>query len=120
LQNAIGSKNILKANRIAWYFGANPKENPLIKTITILYSYFSKLLIYHQLKNKSQNKVAAALSIHPFFVKDYQLAARNYSYNKLCGIISNLKEYDLKSKGVNNISITDGELLKELLFKILH
>lgn len=120
LQNAIGSKNVLKANRIAWYFGANPKENPLIKTITILYTYFSKLLIYHQLKDKSQNKVAAALSIHPFFVKDYQTAARNYSYNKLCGIISYLKEYDLKSKGVNNISITDGELLKELLFKILH
>lgn len=120
LQNAIGKKDVFKANQIAWYFGANPKENPLIKTITILYGYFSKLMIYHQLKDKSQNSVAAALSVHPFFVKDYQAAARNYTYAKLTRIISYLREYDLKSKGVNNISITDGELLKELLFKIMH
>ena len=120
LQNAIGKRDIFKANQIAGYFAANPKENPLIKTVTILYGYFSKLLIYQQLKDKSQNNAAAALSVHPFFVKDYQVAARNYNYAKLTRIISLLREYDLKSKGVNNISITDGELLKELLFKILH
>lgn len=120
LQNAIGSRNIEKANRIVNYFAANPKENPLIKTIAILYGFFSKLLIYHQLKDKSRNNVAAALSVGPYFVKDYQLAARNYNSRKLAGIISNLREYDLKSKGVNNLSATDGELLKELMFKILH
>jgi len=120
LQNAIGSRNISKANRIANYFAANPKENPLVKTITILFGYFSKLLIYQQLKDKSKNSVASALSVHPFFVKDYQVAARNYSLGKLTKIISLLREYDLKSKGVNNISTTDGELLKEFLFKILH
>jgi len=120
LQNAIGSRNISKANRIANYFAANPKENPLVKTITILFGYFSKLLIYHQLKDKSKNNVAATLSVNPFFVKDYQIAARNYSLGKLTSIVSLLREYDLKSKGVNNISTSDGELLKELLFKILH
>jgi len=120
LQNAIGTKNVLKANQIANYFAANPKENPLIKTVTILFSYFSKILIYHQLKDKSRNSVAAALSVNPFFVQDYQTAARSYSYQKLTSIISLLREYDLKAKGVDNVSTTDGELLKELLFKILH
>lgn len=120
LQNAIGTRNIVKANRIANYFAANPKENPLVKTIVIIFGYFSKLLIYHQLKDKSKNNVASALSVNPFFVKDYQIAARNYSFGKLILIISFLREYDLKSKGVNSISTNDGELLKELLFKILH
>lgn len=120
LQNAIGTKNILKANQIANYFAANSKENPLIKTVSILYGYFTKLMIFHQLTDKSRNNVASALSVNPFFVQDYQVAARNYSLQKLIKIIDLLKEYDLKTKGVNNISTSDGELLKELLFKILH
>ena len=120
LQSAIGTRNVLKANQIVNYFAANPKENPLVKTVTILFGYFSKLMIFHQLKDKSRNNVASALSINPFFVQDYQVAAKNYSLQKLISIIALLKEYDLKSKGVNNISTSDGELLKELLFKILH
>lgn len=120
LQNAIGTKNVLKANQIGNYFAANQKENSLVKTITILFGFFSKIMIYHQLKDKSRNSVASALSVNPFFVKDYQLAAKSYSLQKLSKIVSLLKEYDLKSKGVNNISTSDGELLKELLFKILH
>lgn len=77
-------------------------------------------MIFHQLNDKSRNNVASALSINPFFVQDYQVAAKNYNLQKLIKIIALLKEYDLKSKGVNNISTSDGELLKELLFKILH
>ncbi len=120
LQKAIGSKNVLKVNQIGNYFAANPKQTPLIKTVSILFGYFSKLMIYHQLTDKSRNSIASALSVNPFFVQDYQMAARNYSLQKLIKIIDLLKEYDLKSKGVNNISTSDGELLKELLFKILH
>lgn len=120
LQNAIGTKNVEKANRIVNYFAANTKENPLIKTIAIFYGYFTKLLLYHQLTDKSRNNVASALSVNPFFVKDFQIAAKNYNVKKLGKIISYLREYDLKSKGVNNISTPDGELLKEMMFKILH
>lgn len=120
LQNAIGAKDIVKANRIVNYYAANPKENPLIKTIALLYSYFTKLLIYHQLKDKSRNNVAAALSVNPFFVRDYQVAAKSYNNQKLVAIIAYLREYDLKAKGVDNISTPDGELFKELMFKILH
>jgi len=120
LQNAIGSRDVEKANRIVNYYAANPKDNPLIKTIALLYGFFTKLLIYHQLKDKSRNNVAAALSVGPFFVKDYQVAARNYNHKKLAAIIGYLREYDLKSKGVNNISTPDGELLREMMYKILH
>ena len=120
LQNAIGSRNILKANQIANYFAANPKDNPLVKTVSILNGFFGKLLIYQQLPDKSRNNAASALSVNPFFVKDYQVASRNYSKGKIAQIISLLREYDLKSKGVDNVSATDGELLREMLFKILH
>jgi DNA polymerase-3 subunit delta len=120
LQNALGSRNILKANQIGNYFAANPKENPLIRTIPILFGFFSRLMVYHQLEDKSKNNVASALSINPYFVRDYQVASRNYNLKKLTTVVSLLKEYDLKSKGVNNVSTSDGELLKELLFKILH
>lgn len=120
LQNAIGSRNIQKANRIVNYFASNPKDHSIIKTIALLYGFFSKLLIYQQLKDKSRNNAAAALSVSPFFIKDYQLAARNYNFAKLASIISCLREYDLKSKGVNNVSTPEGELLKEMIFKIMH
>ena len=120
LQNAIGTRNIVKANQIANYFAASPKENPLVKTILMLFSYFTKLLIYHQLTDKSRNSVASALSVSPAFVRDYEIAARNYNPKKLAAIVSLLREYDLKSKGVNNVSTSEGELLRELLFKILH
>jgi len=122
LQKALGKKDVLKANQIINYFAANPRENPLVKVIPLLFSYFSKILIYHHLPDKSRNNVAAALSINPFFVMDYQQAAANFSSGKVISIISILREYDLKSKGVdsNGTSFPDGELMKELIFRILH
>ena len=120
LQKALGSRDILKANQIINYFASNLKENPIVKVISILYGFFSKILIYHHLKNKSKNEIASALSINPFFVNDFQVGARNYSITKLSKIISCLREYDLKSKGVENISTSDGDLFKEMIYKILH
>jgi len=120
LQNALGARNIVKANRIITYFASNPKDNPLVKNIILLYGYFSKLLIYHSLTDKSNKEVASALSISPFFVNDYHSAARNYTFEQLTGIISLLREYDLKSKGLDNGSATEEDLTKELIYKILH
>ncbi|KAF0197068.1 MAG: DNA polymerase III subunit delta [Bacteroidetes bacterium] len=120
LQNALGARNIVKANRIITYFASNPKDNPLVKNIILLYGYFSKLLIYHSLPDKSNKEVASALSISPFFVNDYHSAARNYTFEQLTGIISLLREYDLKSKGVDSGSATEEDLTKELIYKILH
>ncbi len=120
LQNALREKNHLKAYRIAKHFASNPKDNPLILTITSLYSFFSKILLYHALKDKSKNNVASELKVHPFFVKDYQAAARNYSIMKTINIISYLRDYDMRSKGFGNNGTSHADLLRELLFKILN
>lgn len=120
LQNALGKKDIKRSNRIINYFAANKKDHPMVVTMTVLYSFFSKLMHYHFIKDKSERNVAAELRINPFFVKDYALAAKHYSPGKVARIISNLREYDLKSKGVNNSSAGEGDLMKELVYKILH
>jgi DNA polymerase-3 subunit delta len=120
LQNALASKDVLKANRIINYFADNQKNNNIVQTLSILYLFFSKILIYHSLADKSVNNVAANLKIPPFFVSDYVTAARSYNASKVMQVISLLREYDAKSKGFGNVSAGPGELLKELIFKILH
>jgi DNA polymerase-3 subunit delta len=120
LQKALARKDVVKANQIILYFAANPRENPLVKVIPILYAYFSKVLAYHYLPDKSKNSVASALSVNPFFVSDYQQAAKSFPIGKTVSVIALLREYDLRSKGVENASASDGELMKELIFKILH
>ncbi len=120
LQNALIKKDVLKANRIIQYFAQNQKSVHITSTISVLASFFIKVLNYHYLKDKSNNNVASVLKINPYFVKDYATAARNYSVRKVVYCISALREYDMKSKGYNNVSADAGELLKELIFKILH
>ncbi len=120
LQNALIKKDVLKANRIINYFEQNQKSNPIILTISSLYFFFRKLLIYHFLQDKSPRSAAAALQINPYFVKDYQMAAKSFNIKKTVAIISWLREYDMKSKGYDNVSTSPGDLLKELIFKIIH
>jgi DNA polymerase-3 subunit delta len=120
LQNAIGKRDVVKANRIINYFAGNQKNHPFVLTITILFAFFSRVLIYYWIKDKSKDNLAAQLGVRPFFVKDYVEAARNYNPNKVIEIISLLREYDLKSKGYKGTMIEPGDLLKELIFKILH
>jgi len=120
LQNAISSRNALKANQIVKYFAQNPKENPFILTVNALYSFFSKILLVHGTSDKSQQGIAKALKVHPFFAKDYITAAKAFNISKLVYIVAVLREYDLKSKGVNNNSMPEGELLREMIFKMIH
>jgi len=120
LQKALVARNVLKANRIIDYFEKNPKDNPFILTISLLFSFFNKIFMFHFLKDKSKGSVASALKINPYFVSEYELAAKRYPPAKLVEIFSILREYDLKSKGVGNSSATDGDLLKEMIFKIIH
>lgn len=118
-EEALGDKKSLKAFQIVKYFADNPKSNPLVLTLGALYQFFSKLLIYHSLQDKSRNSAVAALAINGFFLPKYQRAAKNYRMEKITRIISYLRECDTKSKGVNNSTTSDGELLKELTYKIL-
>jgi len=121
LQKAMGSGDVYKANLIVRHFAANQKTNPFVLTTTLLYQFFAKILIFHSLKDKSNdNGVAAELSVSPFFVRDYRSAAKRFSQPKTIHAISLLREYDLKSKGVNNASATHGELLKEMVFRMMH
>jgi len=120
LNKALGQQNVLKANRIVNYFAKNQKENPMGVTMVMLYSYFSKVMLYHFAKDKSRKTIAEALKINPFFVTDYEIAARNYNTARVYHIMGLLREYDLKSKGFGNVSTDNGELLRELVYKILH
>lgn len=120
LQNALGERDLLRANRIVNYFGANPSSNPIPVVISSLFSYFTKILNYHFLEDKSQNNVASVLQVHPFFVKTYVAAAKNYNIRKLVEIISILREYDMKSKGFGNVSASAADLQKEMIYRILH
>jgi len=121
LQNALGEKNVFKANQIIQYFGANAALNPIQKTIANLYFYFSKLFTYHFLKDKSERNVAAQLRLHPYIAKNYVMAAKRYSPTKLYEIMGILREYDLKSKGFEVSTMLDSaELQKEMIYKILH
>jgi DNA polymerase-3 subunit delta len=119
LQNAIGRRDVLQCNRIVNHFAANPKDNPIQMVLPSLYGYFIKVMIYHQLTDKGE--AASALKINPYFVRDYATAANNYPLGKLASCIGYLNDADLRSKGIRNAgTVTDGELLKELVFKIIH
>jgi DNA polymerase-3 subunit delta len=119
LQTALAKKDAYKVNQIINYFEANPKSNPIVLVLGNLNNYFTKVLSFHYLKDKSQQNVARELGVSPYFVKDYELAARSFNYSKTLDIISALREYDLKSKGVESTA-PHGELMKELMFRILH
>ncbi|WP_159799001.1 DNA polymerase III subunit delta [Flavobacterium sp. MK4S-17] len=118
LRKAIGEKDQLKAYKIADYFTQNPKDNPLVVTTGLVFGFFSQLLLYHGLKDKSPGNAAKVLKVNPFFLKDYDIALRNYPMKKVSAIVSALRDIDVKSKGVGANSISQGYLLKEMLVKI--
>ncbi len=121
LQRALGNRDVLKANRIINYFIANPRKNPLVVVIGTLYNYFSKVFIFHFMRNRSDSEISKALKLRSdYFLKEYKIAARNFNLSHTKRVIHLLKEYDLRSKGVDNDSTNEGELMKELVWKILH
>ena len=120
LRKAIGMKDSLKAHRIVNYFSQNPKDNPIVVTVSLLFSYFSQLLQYHGLSDKSKGNVAKHLKVNPYFVSDYALAAKNYPMKKVSHAISLIQETDVKSKGVGSLNVSHGDLLKELLVKLMN
>lgn len=121
LIKALAVKDVLKANRIAQYFEKKPKSNPIQMTLPVLFNYFSNLLICYYTKDRSETGLMTALGLRGTFqVKDYQTGMRNYSAMKIFNLIGDIRTTDARSKGVGNTSVPDAELLKELLYKILH
>lgn len=118
LQKALSSKDILKANRILDYFIANPKENPIQKILPNLFHYFARIASYQSIEDKKQ--AAKILGLYPAALNELREADKNYSVRKVEKIIHHLREADRRSKGVDNSETEDADLLRELLFKILH
>ena len=122
LQNAIVNRNVFKANQIVKYFDDNPKAGSIYKFLPMLFNYFQNLMIaYYAPQKQSQEGVAEWLELrNPWAAKDYMTGLRNYSGMKVMQIISKIREIDAKSKGLDNPNTPPGELMKELIFYILH
>ena len=119
LKKAIGERNVVKATRIMNYFAQNPKDNPFVVTVTLLNTFFTQLLKYHGMNDHNPKSVASALGINPYFVDEFRIAAKNYPMKKVSSVISSLRELDLKGKGVGSANISQADLLKELLVKVI-
>jgi len=120
LQKAIAQGNFAKAFQIVYYFSANPKANPIIPTIALLFAFFSKLLLVHQATDKTERGLASLLKVHPFFVKEYRVASVNYPLPKVIRNISLLRRADLNAKGIENTSGSDDQILKGLVYQLMH
>jgi DNA polymerase-3 subunit delta len=120
LQRALVQRDVLRANRILHYFEANPKANPIIPNLTLLFGFFTKLLVLHQIGNPSDADFKKLGMVNSFQQKDAQLAMRNYSFPRTRDIIHLLRRADAQSKGIESGSMTEGEILRELVFLILH
>ena len=121
LRAALVEKNILKANKIVKYFEENPKSNPLLMTLGVLFNFFSNLMLAYYAPEKTEQGVAAYLGLRsPWQAREYMIAMRKYSGVKVMKIIGAIRECDVKSKGMGNSSVSDGELLRELIYMILH
>jgi DNA polymerase-3 subunit delta len=118
LRKAIGDRNQLKAYQIAQYFADNPKDNPMVVTTSLVFGFFVSLLQYHGLKDRNPKNVAAVLKVNPYFLKDYDIALRNYPMKKVSAIVAKLRDIDVKSKGVGANNLPNHDLLKEMLVHV--
>ena len=119
-RKAIGERNQLKSYQIADHFAQNPKDNPMVVTTSLVFSFFIQLLKYHGLKDRNPKTVAPILGVSPFFLKDYDVALRNYPMRKVSQIVASLRDIDVKSKGVGANALPQSDLLKEMLVKIFN
>ncbi len=122
LLNAIVTRNVSKAIQIVQYFERNPKNNPLIVTISVLFNFFSNLMLCYYATDKSEQGIASELNLRSTFqARDYVTAMRNYNAFKCIDVIAAIRQYDARSKGIGSgASTTDGDLLRELVFQIMH
>lgn len=120
LRKAIGERNQLKAYTIAENFANNPKENPMVVTTSLVFGFFIQLLKYHGLKDRNPKNVASVIGINPFFIKEYDVALKNYPMRKVSQIVASLRDIDVKSKGVGANAMSNSDLLREMLYNIFN
>ncbi|HBV13923.1 DNA polymerase III subunit delta [Chryseobacterium carnipullorum] len=120
LQKALGTKNADAAFRIAHFMGKNPKNNPFVMMLANLYSYFSNVIIYQTMSGQSPQVIASQMGVNPYFIKDYAESARLYPLKHATRVISILREFDMKGKGLGAVNMGEAELIKELVYKIIN
>jgi DNA polymerase-3 subunit delta len=120
LRKAIGERNQLKAYTIAENFANNPKENPMVVTTSLVFGFFIQLLKYHGLKDRNPKNVAVVIGVNPYFLKEYDVALKNYPMKKVSQIVASLRDIDIKSKGVGASSMSNSDLLREMLYNIFN
>ena len=120
LTKALSFRDILKANKIIDHFRQNPRSNPFIPTLTVIFTHFSRLLLVHVNKSLPESELAGMIRVNPYFVKEYLIAARNYPLGKVIDNIGYLNEADLRFKGINATGWEESDILKELIFKLMH
>lgn len=121
LRSALVAKDVLKANKIIKYFEENPKTNPIQMTLSVLFGFFSNLMLAYYAPEKTEQGIAAQLGLRsPWQSREYIMAMRQYSGVKVMQIIGEIRYCDARSKGVGNSSLSDGDLLRELIYVILH
>ena len=120
LQKALAQKDVHKTYQIVAYFVANPKNHPAIPLVALLFSFFSKLLCMHHSPDKSALSLAQRLSIHPYFLEEYRLAVQHYPLAKVIENMHHLHQADLQLKGIDYPATPEGQILKELIFKLMH
>jgi DNA polymerase III subunit delta len=118
LRKSLGERNELKSYKIVQYFADNPKENNIVMVVGLIFSFFIQVLKYHGLKDRNPANVAKVLGVNPFFLKDYDVALKNYPMKKVSQIINSLRDTDVKSKGVGNSGLPLTDLYKEMLYAI--
>ncbi len=120
LQNALANKNMPKAMQIILYFESNPKAAPLQLILPTLYGFFSKVFLIFGLNTSDEKSIASSIGVHPFLLKDYSKAAQLYQYAGVEKAILLIQHYNLKGIGINNGNVTDANLMKELVFKMIY
>jgi len=120
LQKALGKRDTFKSFLIVKYFVSNPKNHPLPMITATLYNFFSKVYVCQSmLRGSSDKAIASAIGVNSFFIRDYKQAAKNYNRKQIENVVALLREYDMRSKGVDNYSFSTGELLREMIIRIL-
>lgn len=120
LTKAIGFRDVVKANKIIHYFRQNPKNHPLIPMVALIHNYFSKVALVHYNAKMGDQELARITGVNPYFLKEYRAAAKNYHLGKVIDCFAYIHEADLRSKGVDSGGMEDAEILRELIFKIMH
>lgn len=120
LQKALGTKNANAAFKIAHFMGKNPKNNPFVMMLASLYNYFSNVIIYQTMAGQPPQAIASQMGVNPYFIKDYAESARLYPLKHATRVISILREFDMKGKGLGAVNMGEAELIRELVYKIIN